>query len=142
MATSTPATGRRTTGRTLAIRGALAVALSLVVNLVVLQVVLALGLAEPFEPLSIPPVAIFTALGAIGATVVYALLDRYSTRPDRTFTVVAGVVLALSFLPDLALLRLDPAATVAGVVVLMGLHVTVAAICVVALTGRLDDVLP
>ena len=74
--------------------------------------------------------------GVVGATLVYALLLRRSRAPRRTFVRVAAAVLVLSFLPDLALLALDPAATVGGVVVLMLMHVVVAAASVGVLTRR------
>lgn len=126
----------RVDGRDLAKRGAAAVVLSLVANWVVLGAVLAGDLVDPFDPLSVAPVTGLTVLGAVGATLVYRLVARRSATPDRTFTIVAAVVLGLSFLPDLALLRVDPAAAVPAVVVLMAMHVVVAVICVVVLTGR------
>lgn len=117
-------------------RGALAAVLSVVVNLVVLQAVLATGGVPRIDPLSVPPVTLFTILGVVGATAVYGLLVRFSGRPDRTFLIVAAVVLLLSFVPDVGLLQVNPAATVRAVVVLMVMHVTVAAICVWVLTDR------
>lgn len=119
-------------------RGAIALALSLVVNWIVLQAVLVGDLVEPFEPLEFPSVTSLTALGALGATAVYAAISRFADDPNRTFTTVAVIVLGLSFIPDLALLEVDPAATVPAVVVLMVMHVTVATICIVVLTGRVS----
>jgi len=123
--------------RELAKRGAIAVVLSVVVNLVVLQAVLVPELVQQFEPLNVAPVALFSALGAVGATVAYAVVDKFSETPDRTFTRVAVVVLLLSFVPDVLLLQAEPTATVPAVVVLMVMHVVVAVACVVSLTGRL-----
>ncbi|MDZ7689039.1 MAG: DUF6069 family protein [Halobacteriales archaeon] len=123
--------------RELAKRGAIAVVLSVVVNLVVLQAVLVGDLVQQFEPLNVGPVALFSALGAVGATVAYAVVDRFSETPDRTFVVVAVVVLVLSFVPDIFLLQAEPAATVPAVVVLMVMHVVVAVASVASLTGRL-----
>lgn len=121
--------------RTIAIRGGLAVALSLLANWLLLGAVLAGDLAPPFEHLSLPPVTLFTTLGALGATAVYWGLQRVSERPDRAFVVVAAVALVASFVPDLSLLRDDPAATVPAVAALMAMHVLTAAICVAVLTG-------
>jgi ABC-type glucose/galactose transport system permease subunit len=121
----------------LAKRGGLAVVLSVVANIVVLQAVVIPELVEVFSPLNVPPVALFSALGALGATVAYAVTDRLSESPDRTFTKVAAVALVLSFVPDIGLLYVDPAATVPAVVVLMVMHVVVAVACVASLTGRL-----
>lgn len=122
-------------GRELAERGAAAVALSLAGNWLLLWIVLAADLVEPFDALTVPPVTLLTALGALGATLVYWALTRLSDRPDRAFTIVAAVVLVASFLPDLTLLQFDPNATVPAVIVLMLMHV-VAAVCVAFLTDR------
>jgi hypothetical protein len=51
----------------------------------------------PFGPLAVGPVVGNSAVAAIGATVVYGIVTRYSTRPNRTFAIIAGVVLVLSF---------------------------------------------
>lgn len=109
--------------------------LSVLVNAVLVVLVGAVGIAPEFRALTLPPVALLSAVGAIGAVVVYGLLTRYVDRPERTFRRVAAVVLVLSFVPDLGLLVGDPAATVPGVVVLMIMHVVVAAVSVGALVG-------
>lgn len=121
--------------RPLAVRSGLAIVLSVVVNLIVLFAADALAVAPGFEPFEVPSVAFLSAAGAVGAVVVYALLRRYADRPDRTFARVAAVVLVLSFVPDVLLLSRDPAATVPGVLVLMLMHVVVAAVCVGLLAG-------
>ena len=122
-----------TRGPSLPIRGVVAVVASVLVNAVIVVAVDAAGIAPGFQPLTIPPVAFLSAVGAVGAAGVYWLLRRRVTDPDRTFTRVAAAVLLLSFLPDVGLLFADPAATVAGVVVLMVMHVVVAAASVGAL---------
>lgn len=114
-------------------RGGLAVAVAVLANVVFVVGVGALGIAPGFSALTVPPVAFLSALGAAGATVVYWLLRRYAgdaDRADRTFVRVAVGALVLSFVPDLALLRFDPAATPVAVVVLMVMHVVVAAVSV------------
>lgn len=126
--------------QTLAVRGGLAVVASLLLNWVLLGAALASGVVEPFDALSIPPVSLLTALGAIGATIAYGVITRRSDAPDRTFAIVAGVVLLLSFVPDVALLENDPEATVSGVIVLILMHVAVAAVCVLALTDRFSPI--
>lgn len=113
--------------RPLAVRGAVAVVVSVLVNVVLVLAVGALGIAPGFRPLAVPPVAFLSAMGAVGATAVYWGLTRYRNAPDRSFVRLAAVVLVLSFLPDVGLLLNDPAATVAGVVALMVMHVVVAA---------------
>jgi hypothetical protein len=117
-------------------RGALAAVLASVTNAVLVLAATAVGVAPGFRPLAIPPVLLLTVLGVAGATAVYWLLCRRASNPDRTFVRVAAVVLVLSFLPDIGLLSADPAATVAGVVVLMAMHVVAAAASVAVLTGR------
>lgn len=121
-------TAAHTTGDSLSIpvRGVLAVALSVLANVALVFGAGALGIAPEFGALTVPPVAVLSAVGAAGATVVYWLLRRYVADPDRTFVRVAAVVLILSFVPDVALLAVDPAATPLAVVVLMVMHAVVA----------------
>jgi hypothetical protein len=112
------------------VRGGLAVVLAVLANVVLVLGVNALGVAPEFRALTIPPVAFLSALGAGGATVVYRLIHRNVSDADRTFVRVAAAVLILSFVPDIALLATDPAATPLGIVVLMAMHVVVAAVSV------------
>lgn len=108
------------------VRGVLAVVLSVLTNVALVFGAGALGIAPEFGALTVPPVAVLSAVGAAGAAVAYWLLSRYVTDPRRTFVRVAAVVLVLSFVPDVALLAVDPAATPLAVVVLMVMHVVVA----------------
>ena len=108
------------------VRGAVAVALSVLVNAVLVVAVGAIGVAPDFQALTILPVAFLSAFGAAGAAGTYWLLDGRVDDVDRTFTRAAATVLVLSFVPDIALLFVDPAATVVGVVILMVMHVVVA----------------
>ena len=117
------------------VRGGLAVVLAVLANVVLVLGVDALGIAPGFRALTIPPVAFLSALGAGGATVVYWLLGRFVSEANRTFVRVAAGVLLLSFVPDVALLAIDPAATPLAVVVLMAMHVVVAAAPVWALVS-------
>lgn len=59
-----------------------------------------------FGPLAVWPVIMNSAVAAIGATLVYGVVTRYAARPNRTFTIIAGVALVLSFAmflaPDMA----------------------------------------
>jgi len=120
-------------GPSLPVRGGVAVALSVLVNAAFVVAVDAVGIAPEFQALAIPPVAFLSAIGAVGAVATYWVLNERVADADRTFTRIAAAVLVLSFLPDVALLFVDPAATVAGVVVLMLMHVVVAAAAVGAL---------
>lgn len=130
MGTDGPTVGRSD----LIARGAIAVSLSTVANWLLLWVVLATDAVEPFDPLSFPPVTLLTVAGAVGATLVYGALKRWVEQPDRTFIRIAAIVLLLSFVPDIALLELDADATVPAVIILMAMHIVVAAICVAILT--------
>ena len=132
MSTVTPTV--QPTRSVLARRGLTAVVASVAANSLLLALVLASGAVQSFMPLSYPPVLFLSAVGAIGATLVYGLLSRRVENPDRTFLRVAVVALALSFLPDIGLLFGDPQATILGVLVLMAMHVVVAAVCVGTLT--------
>jgi hypothetical protein len=125
MTSSVEATSR--SSPSLPIRGALAVVVSVLANVVLVLGANALGVAPGFQALTVPPVAFLSALGAAGATAVYWALGRFSRAADRTFVRVATAVLVLSFVPDVALLAVDPAATPLGVVVLVVMHVVVAA---------------
>lgn len=140
MASQFDAAGTAIPTATLTVRGIVAVVIALVANGLLLGAVLATDLVEPFEPLSIGSVALFTVLGAIAATLVFGFLTRRSEQPDRTFIVLAGIVLVLSFGPDAWLLQSDPEATVPGVLVLMVMHVVVAASSVWALTDRYSPI--
>jgi hypothetical protein len=136
--TDQAATAGHVDGRTLARRALVALVGAVVVNLLVTVLAGVAGVAPGLDPLNVGPVALFTAIGVVGATVVYAALTRFVDDPNRTFTIVAAVVLVLSFVPDVVVAPTLPGATTAGVVVLAVLHVTTAVVCVLALTGRVD----
>jgi hypothetical protein len=109
------------------VRGGLAIGLVTLVNAALVVGASSLGVAPDFRPLTVPPVAFLSALGAAGATAVYWLVDRYAADADRTFVRIAVGALLLSFVPDAALLVSDPAATPLAVAVLAAMHVVVAA---------------
>lgn len=89
-------------------------------------------------PLEWGPVIALSAIGAIGATLVYGLIIRVSTRPNRTFTIVAVAVLLLSFVPTLNVYLSPPpelVGTPGSVYATLGvMHVTAAAVIVSVLT--------
>lgn len=111
----------------LPVRAALALVVAVAVNSVIVVAAGSAGITPDFMALTLPPVAFLSAAGVVGAAVVYWWLRGRSDDPNCTFRRVALAVLAVSFLPDLALLVFDEAATVPGVIVLMVMHVTVAA---------------
>jgi hypothetical protein len=83
------------------------------------------------------PVGFLTTIGVIGAIIVFAIVRRFSKNPNSVFTVIAVVVLLVSFLPDIFVHHLGAmfaAITLDGAVLLMTLHVACALITVLALT--------
>jgi hypothetical protein len=80
------------------------------------------------------PVAPYTAGGVVLAGVAYAVLQRFVRDPARVYIRVAVVVLALSWIPDVALLFInEPGATLPAVASLMVMHLVTAAIVVTSL---------
>jgi hypothetical protein len=104
-----------------------------------------LELPPEFLPLAGPgPTVFFTAMAGLAAVGVFGLIRRFSSRPERLFRVIAGVVLPLSFVPDVWLLtdgavEVFPGATPVGVGVLMFMHVAAAAAIVWSLTAGPDS---
>jgi hypothetical protein len=118
--------------------GLFAVIAASVTNAIVGVIAVAVfGVPDGFGGLGWGPIVVSSALGAVVATGVYGLIARYSTRPNRTFTIVSAVVLLLSYLP---FGRPPPALAGASqsVFVTLGvMHVTAA----VAIVGVLTRVL-
>lgn len=81
-------------------------------------------------PITLPMVATTSMLGAIAATIVYALVGWFARRPVRVFRIVAAVVLVLSFVPPFTI----PGAPPAMVGTLLLMHVVAAAVIVGLLT--------
>jgi hypothetical protein len=118
--------------------GPLAIVGAVAANAVVRAVELAvLPVPNEFFPLRAPASFVgLTVAGMLGAVIAYAVVGRFSKIAVRTFRIVAGVALLLSFLPDLGLLVGGmPGATLTGVLALMVMHVVAAAIAVGVLTG-------
>lgn len=125
--------------------GVLAILAASGVNVLVLELALAvLDIPPTFTPLPLGwgPVVASSAVGAIGATVGYGVIARYSTRPNRTFTIVAAVVWVLSYGN---LLTPTLAGAPAVVYAILGLMHVTAAITIVGvmrrISSRFDDVM-
>lgn len=125
--------------------GAKALAAAVVGTLVVRWLgVTALEIPPEFPPLAVPgPTIFFTAVAAVGATAVYAVLRRVAERPAYVFRWIAAVVLLVSFAPDAWLLtggaaESFPGATPAAVGTLMLQHVVAAGAIVWGLTGATE----
>ena len=121
-----------------------AVVASLAINLAVRLIALAVLQIPPdnYQLKSAGPVATLTTFGALGATAVFALIRHFAHRPAFVFTLIAGFVLLVSFVPDFLLLS-DRARgnTPVSVAVLMLMHV-LAAITIVWTLVRLGLPMP
>ena len=78
---------------------------------------------------------IFTVVPAIVAVLVYAILLRTTRNPARTFTIIAAVVLILSWIPDLTYIPAVPGSSAGQTAVLMIMH-AVAALVIVGMLTR------
>lgn len=117
-------------------RGLLAAVLATVTNALLLMIASSLFgavVVPPGEALSLGPVVVASAIGAIGAAVVFGVIGRFSRRPIRVFRATALVVLLLSLAPIPLQGVVGPSA---GALALM--HVLAAAIVV----GRDDSAVP
>lgn len=123
----------------LATYGLLAVLLASAVNGLVRVFALSAAGVPLLFPLEWGPVIASSAIAAIGATLVYGVITRVSTRPNRRFMMVAVVILLLSFAGPLNY-QLSPPPGVAevpwAVTATLGvMHVASAAAIVGVLTG-------
>lgn len=121
--------------------GGLAVIASVLANLVLLVLV---NLAAPqpgFPPLTVPPIALFTAVGSVAAVVVFAVLSRLVSQPGRLYVIIGLVAFVLSCIPNV-LAASDPAAsplpgaTSTGFLLLILFHIPPAVICIWLLATR------
>jgi hypothetical protein len=108
-------------------------------NLIILYVIgpLVINPALPLHSLSVGPVTVLTLIGAIGATIVYALMRVFLTRPQVPFMWVSLVVLVFSFVPDYLIIGqttgVFAGGTVSTALTLMLMHVVAAIIIVMSL---------
>lgn len=99
----------------------------------------AAGASHQFQPLQTPSFVSFTLLGILIGAAGWALVRRRAARPRALLRRLVPTVLALSFIPDLAMLVVSylPHSNAAGVVALLAMHVVVATIAVTAYTRAL-----
>lgn len=101
---------------------------SVIVNLILLYVLRPFVIvpAAPLMALNPGPVAVLTAVGAIGAIVVYALMKKFLKSPERPFIWLSVVVFLVSLVPDFMLFSPNSpsfaGASVASVGTLMLMH--------------------
>jgi hypothetical protein len=78
---------------------------------------------------------LFTLVPAIVAVLLYALLLRLGGDPARRFTIVAGVALVLSLIPDFTYIPTVAGATAGQTAILVLMHVVAAGVIVGMLTA-------
>ena len=113
--------------------GPLVIVASVVANVVFAALAVRLfGISAEFLPMTSEPIAVFTAVGVLGAVIVFALVARFSREPISLYRKIALGVLLISLVPDLLLLWAPPEmrADVPQVIALMLTHVVAAAVCV------------
>ncbi len=116
-------------------RALVAVVGAVLANLAVLAVGLVTVGAGGFDPFAVPPVAIASAVGALGGVVVYVMFARlFGDAADRRFVIVAVIGTGLSFVTLQQAATFD-GATTARLAFLGAMHVVAAAVVVVALVG-------
>ena len=116
--------------------GSVAVLASVVANLIIRAITVpALDISSEFEPMQMPRIAFFTVIGTGAGVVAFHFIRQRSSRPVRTFLIVAAAALAGSYVPNLILLfagsqETFPGITNSAVGVLMVMHLVAAVITV------------
>lgn len=83
-----------------------------------------LKISPRFLPLMWGPVIAASLIGTIGAVIIFAVVARVACQPIRTFQLIAGIALILSFLPDMGLLLINlPGTNAPAVAILMTMHI-------------------
>jgi hypothetical protein len=109
--------------------GLLLIVTTVVINFLLCCAVLVLF---PTTKVELDPIIFYTGLGTLGSVLVFALLVWLAPYPIDLYRMVAGVVLVLSFIPDIVLLTRGGSAMLVGAYMLM--HIVTAVICVAGLT--------
>ncbi|HEX6353057.1 DUF6069 family protein [Actinophytocola sp.] len=92
----------------------------------------AVGASDQFQPLQPSAYVFLTVVGVLAGAAGWAAVRRWSRRPAAVLRTLVPVVVAVSLLPDLALLFTDaqPNTSVLAVIALMLMHVATAAVAV------------
>jgi hypothetical protein len=96
---------------------------------------------ETFSPFFYSLIALYTALGVVGAGVVYFITTKITKNYNKVFTWIAVVTLILSLIPDVQIYTNpggadDIGATIPIVLVLMLTHIFAAFISIRKLTSK------
>ena len=137
VALSRPRSSSRTTRRGhYALVGLATVVASVLANVVVYALgALVVGYNSGFIVLANPSgIALFTAVPAIVATLLYAGLRRFTRRPERAFAVISAIVFVVTTIPDFTYIPSVPGATTGQTAILVLTHVVAAAVIVGMLT--------
>lgn len=126
--TATP----RTSAPRIAAGVLLAAVLAVLVNSAIALLTVALGASDQFRPLQPSTYPSLTVAGILAGTAGWAAVRKWSRRPAAVLRVLVPAVVAVSLVPDLALLPGDmqPHTSGLAVVGLMVMHVTTAAVAV------------
>lgn len=116
-----------------------AVVLAALVDTAIAALGHAAGASTEFQPLKAPAFVSFTLFGILIGAAGWAIVRRRSADPRALLRRLVPTVLALSFIPDLAMLVSSylPHSNTAGVIALLAMHVTVATIAVTAYSRAL-----
>lgn len=105
---------------------------AVVVNAVIAALAHALGASDDFRPLQAPSYIALTVIGVLAGAAGWAAVRRWSRRPAAVLRWLVPTVVAISLLPDLALLFTDAQPNTSGLAVtaLMLMHLATAAVAV------------
>jgi hypothetical protein len=101
-------------------------------NTAIVLLGLAAGASSDFRPLHPSSYIFLTVAGVLAGAAGWAAVRRWSRRPATVLRRLVPAVVAVSLLPDVALLLTgaQPHTTGAGVAALMAMHVVTAAVAV------------
>jgi Family of unknown function (DUF6069) len=129
--------GERIQGKRLWLSGLGAMVIATIVNSLIRIIALA-TLPIPANNLQLRStpllVIVFTLVGTLAATVVFALINRSARHPISTFHTTATIALVISFIPDFLILAM-PHENLAVTGALIPMHILTYLICVGLLTG-------
>ncbi|PJJ72336.1 hypothetical protein CLV46_1903 [Diaminobutyricimonas aerilata] len=112
----------------------IAAAVAVAVNALVAALAVSAGAPSTYGPLTFPAFTTFTVAGLAAGWAGWIVVRRRARKPRRALAVLVPLVVAVSFVPDVALLilRFIPGTTTAAVVALMAMHLVVAAVAIPA----------
>jgi hypothetical protein len=136
ISSSAPAASRVGNGGRFALVGLGTVVAAVLANVLVYFAGSAVVGYDPrFLPLAnVGGAVVFTLVPAVVATLLYAVLLRFSGNPARVFAIVAAVVFVVALIPDFTYIPTVPGATGGQTAILALMHVVAAGVIVGMLT--------